>query len=356
MKILYIAREYGSEKTGANCVMKRNRDALREIIGSNNLLEHYIPKISKKLFILSFLQLESVGIPKSKRRKIYRKILEFKPDYVFIESSSWGSFYKMLSNKSIKSICFAHNLDTSLTRQKISFRSLFSSIPIYLLTRFNERRTLKYADKLICLNDRDSNDFYKTFRRKADIILPITFPEKKIEDLSANNKKSDNYYIFVGSDFFPNVKGISWFIKNVAPFVKCDFHIVGSCCTNKSLKNITCPSNVKLIGYAEDLDAEYKNSVGVIAPIFQGSGMKTKTIEALSYGKSVYGSDEAFAGIICDFEKIGGLCNTAEEFIECLNSSDGNILNKYSLQLFNNYYSNTSFIKKLQNFLVTSKK
>jgi hypothetical protein len=78
---------------------------------------------------------------------------------------------------------------------------------------------------------------------------------------------------------------------------------VGACCENPTLAYKTIPSNVKLDGYVNDLSSYYKSAVAVVAPIFKGSGMKTKVIEAMSYGKSIIGTDEAFQGIECDFSR-----------------------------------------------------
>ena len=73
-------------------------------------------------------------------------------------------------------------------------------------------------------------------------------------------------------------------------------------------------------------------------PIFSGSGMKVKTAEALMYGKFLIGTKEAFEGYEID-EKIGILCNNANDFIKNIN--------KYSQQnLIYNAPSRTLFIDK----------
>lgn len=352
MKILYIARGLGAEKNGASQVMKRNRDALRDIVGGKNLIEYYLPRTNLKNVFISLVQFGSYGVTKAEERKILAEVENTKPDYVFIESSSFGSLYKKLSGKSLKSICFAHNLDTALARQEISSRNPLISWPKYISTYFNEKRAAKYADCLICLNERDSLGFSVMFGRKADVILPITFPERTKDEIRPTDTSLTPYYLFVGSDFFPNVEGICWFITNVAPYVDVQFRIVGSCCQNEMVKALSCPPNVTLVGYADDIDEEYRNAVGVIAPIFKGSGMKTKTIEAMSYGKSIFGTDEAFAGIDCDYSQIGGRCNTAEEFVQALKRDSQQMMNEYSIRLFSENFSNTYFTNRLKSFLI----
>lgn len=55
---------------------------------------------------------------------------------------------------------------------------------------------------------------------------------------------------------------------------------------------------------------------------------------------------------ISDFAKIGGLCNTAEEFIASINQNHGTFINEYSLAIFKDQYSTESFTEKLKNFLI----
>lgn len=346
MKIAYIHCDTGSQSNGANTVMSRNLKALKEIAGTGNVVTYTLPKSGIKNVLKSILRMGSYGVTKKTENEVMAFVHQENPDWIFIESSSYGSLFKRLNHQSGKTICFAHNVDTVLAKQEISSRAWWISIPKYLLTRHNEAVTARYADKLICLNNRDSEGFRQMFGRTADAIMPITFPERPEREVPEFEMP---YFLFVGSNFFPNIEGIEWFIREVAPHVDRQFHVVGSCCDG--LRNLALPPNVKLLGYVEDLDLEYRQAAGVIAPIFKGSGMKTKTIEALSYGKSIYGTDEAFAGIEGDLSRIGGRCNTAAEFIESLSSSSDNIVNEYSQLIFSNGYSDDSFKARMEHFL-----
>lgn len=351
MIILYLARDYGSEITGASTVMKRNLKALKSIVGSDNVYSYILPRSNKKDIAVSLLTLNGYGITKKQDRDIVKLAKKIKPDFVFIESSSYGSTTKLLSKNGFITISFAHNVDSLLAKQEIKSRNPFIAIPKLISTFFNERKTLRFAKTLICLNDRDAQKFDCLFGRKGDIILPITFPLKAINKDISKELVANPYMLFVGSDFFPNVEGINWFISNVAPYIKYEIHVVGSCCKNLKLSEMKLPSNVKLLGYVDDLDKEYNRASGVIAPIFKGSGMKTKTIEALSYGKSIFGTDEAFTGIETDYPRIGGRCNSAPEFIESINNYSGEQFNDNSICLFLSRYSDDSFIAKLKEFL-----
>ncbi len=354
MKIIYIARKLGAQKNGASQVMARNLNALRTIVGEDNVTVFDLPMPDMRNVAVSLLCKGSYGVTPKIEKRLLVLADKIRPDIVFIESSSFGSIYKKLNQLGLKTVCFAHNVDTQLCAQEIYSRSFIIGWVKYISTRYNERQTCRYADSLICLNERDSKGFFNIFNRRADLILPITFPSKNRIELNEQSTSDAPYFLFVGSDFFPNVEGIKWFIENVAPAVDMRFRIVGTCCYNPAISQLKLPYNVSLVGYADDIDSEYKNAIGVIAPIFKGSGMKTKTIEALSYGKSIFGTSEAFAGIECDFAMVGGLCNSVGEFIEklrCVKKTDGRY-NAYSFDVFHSLYSDDHFIECLKRHII----
>ena len=78
----------------------------------------------------------------------------------------------------------------------------------------------------------------------------------------------------------------------------------------------------------------------VVMPIFSGSGMKTKTAEALMYGKNILGTKEAFEGYDMDSNCMYG-CQTAEMFIDTFRSMGNNItsFNPHSRNLYLEKYS-----------------
>lgn len=356
MKFVYLAKETKKENNGSSQVMSRNLSCLVEIAGgSSDVVVYKMPVTNLKNVALSLLHGGNYGVEPRYEREFIDICKKESPDFVFIDNSYFGSICRKLSKAGIPTVCFAHNFEVSLALQEMKSRNPLVSVPKMILMFLNERRAARYADYLICLTERDSSGYGKAFGRHADLILPITFPSNGILVGRSVNPPGRHTYLFVGSDFFPNVKGMAWFIKNVAPFVDADFRIVGSCCKNPEISAMPLPANVALVGYVDDLKPEYTGASGVIAPIFMGSGMKTKTVEAISYGKSIFGTTEAFIGIECEYGKIGALCNDAREFIDALNAHDGTLINEYTVRLYDSEYSDSSFRDRLAQFLSHAK-
>ena len=111
---------------------------------------------------------------------------------------------------------------------------------------------------------------------------------------------------------------------------------------------------IKIYGEVENLDYYYINADAVVIPIFIGGGMKTKTAEALMYGKHIFATQEAFEGYDIDYNKVGALCNTAEEFINKINlfsKSNYRKYNSYSREIFLKNYDEKINRKKFKNFI-----
>lgn len=346
--LLYIAREPQVLNSGGAEVDQRNLRILREIFGEENVIVEFLPKTTLKSVANSLLTLSSYGVSHKQEKYILQLHNRYHFNFAFIEGSFCGKLVYGLTRHGCKVIIHMHNIEAKLYKDRLINEKGFISLIRYRYIKYNENLSIKYATAIINLNDRDKNEMLKSYGRKSDLILPITFPRRNV---NRNLHEEGKFILFVGSNFFPNIEGIIWFIRNVAPNVKTQIKIVGGCCKNPLLINEPHPSNVELVGYVDDLNQYYSDSFAVIAPIFSGSGMKTKTIEAMSYGKTILGTDEAFVGIKNPDQTVGVKCNTAEEFIKAINNLDRLKVNVQTLRTFESSFTDDVFKIKLCKFL-----
>lgn len=350
MKILYVRIDL-ERGNGGYFVCERNLRALRNIAGEGQVDVCLIPRMSMRSVALSLLRLGSYGVSLALERRIVHQVVNGGYDYVFLEGTLFGTLVRKLQRRAVPTVIFAHNVDSELYRQRYeSHRSLLTALQYWFVHR-NEELSLRRVTRLIVLNKRDAEGMQRRFGRTPDIILPITCPEVPIDGKQMRFDRP--YCLFVGSDFFPNVEGMKWFIEQVVPHIAYDVRVVGSCCRNRALANLALPDNVYLEGFVKDLSAYYRGASFVIEPIFSGSGMKTKTVEAMSYAKTIIGTEEAFVGIDCDFARIGGLCRNADDFIRCIETLVPQKVNSYTQELFQSSFKDSIFERELQNFLLT---
>ena len=132
-----------------------------------------------------------------------------------------------------------------------------------------------------------------------------------------------------------------WFVKNVARRIDIRVCIVG-----KGMEEIRAeleiPGKVEVIGSVENLGEWYKQARFVIAPIFDGSGMKTKVAEALMHGKKVVGTPEAFSGYEAA-TGAGWVCRTADDFVAAIQEAHQKIRFPFDPHLRATYMRNYSF-------------
>lgn len=274
-------------------------------------------------------------------KKILKIIDSNKYNYIFFDTSNYGKITKKIKLKypNIKIITFFHNIEYDFEKENYRVISNFMKIAYLFKIKAsykNEKMSTKYSDYIITLNKRDSRRLKILYEREADLELPITFKDK----LDLKNMIcpiQEEYILFVGSLFFANYYGIKWFIENVMPYINKTLVIIGK---DFELKKLELErKNVKVIGTVKNVDEYYINATCVVMPIFNGAGMKVKTAEALMYGKLIYGTTEAFEGYEIEYEKVGGLCNTKEEFIKKLKDSNNRKFNEYSRKIFLEKYS-----------------
>ncbi|AVQ28633.1 hypothetical protein C4N20_11235 [Fusobacterium ulcerans] len=284
----------------------------------------------------------------SSEKMILDSIKKKKYEIIFLESSNFGKLAKKIKkiNNNIKIITFFQNIEYDFIKSRIKREGKIYYIQLKA-TYYNEKLAVKFSDYLITLNNRDSGRLLEKYGRNSNFELPITLNDKVIK----NNFKIENSYIlFVGSLFFANYYGIKWFIENVMPYIEDKKLLIVGKGFEKKKKELQ-RKNVEVIGTVNNLEKYYTNAICMVMPIFDGAGMKVKTAEAMMYGKTIYGTKEAFEGYDVDYEKIGGLCQTEKDFIDKINKDKGIKFNFYSRKKFEEKYSNESALKSMDIFL-----
>lgn len=250
-----------------------------------------------------------------------------KIDLVFSEESTLGNLMKKIKKKypNVKIVCFYHDIAADLYRQWMKKDNIIGKIEHYIGIK-QEKLNQKYCDMNLVFHKSDDERFKKYYGKHADYRIPLASPIPKIEECAlkpiTNEMKKKKVILFVGSSYFPNIVGIRWFYQNVLPEIKGNFqlNIVGR--GTEFLKDEFLDERVSVIGYVDSLMPYYTQADIFIAPIFDGGGMKVKSIEAISYGKVFVGTPESLHGFWEELgkvqEKLVFQCNTSAEWIEVL--------------------------------------
>lgn len=343
MKFLDISRDFTFKGDGGSVVTERNFNLLSELGTTDSF---FIPVPSLKTRMLNFICRQSYGETSALNIKL-RECLNREYDFVFFDGSIYGGYLKRVSDAGFKTICFFHNVEKVYYEAKARHTKAVMDMMMVPYISHNERLSVGHASYIITLNQRDSDDLLRFYGRKADLILPSSFPSL---ELKSSDIKTPAYLLFVGTNFFANVEGVRFIIEKIAPQTIMPIKIVGN--VNEAFKDATLPDNIEMLGRVDDISPYYRNASAVIAPIFSGSGLKTKTVEALRFGKTVLGTSEAFEGIdIANNPGIGTVCHYASDFVSAIRDLSPNAINKVSLSLFEKCYSDNAALSTLRNFL-----
>ena len=351
MNILYIGYDFSDDKIGGNIGRKFKYKLFKEIL-RDNLYEVIIPMNKRKIEILkNYLTLSFNGQSKEIEKRIFETIKEKKINKIFFDGSLYGNIQKKIKKlyPKVELITFFHNIEKNyyLERIKVEGKSRLILLPSVI---YNENLSVKCSEKLIVLNKRDLDELKRIYKKKINDKL-IYQTSLFLEDSYLETKRLNkcNYdYLFIGSAFYANIYGITWFIEEVLPYIEGKLVLIGK---GMEILKEKFSNNEKL---------EIKGTVEniIISPIFHGSGIKTKTIEALMYNKTIIGTKEAFVGIDKkDIEKIGVCCETKEEFIKIL-SNKKNLCNKRrSREIYLKNFSKSTIKRKfLEIFDLTGEK
>mgnify|MGYP001850937662 CR=1 FL=1 len=356
MHVLFVAQNdfLGDNNNGGIAITRRNYGVLKNVLGETNIDVAMISlDNTSKGFqsnpnaiwiegnIRGFRNVinevfNHTYITAKGEKQLFSALVKNKYDVVWLDSTHYGTIAKKIKERiTTKIVSYAYDFESEYMKMYCmpSLRH-----PQYYLkmhrVRQNERNALLYSDRFICISDRDRESYLRTYGKEVDLVYPVTLEDRFDKNIVENGKKMRDYFLFVGSYFKPNIEGIMWFALNVATKIDADIYVVG-----KGMENIDSqkfPPNIKVKGGVEDLGEYYVNAIGVIMPIFSGSGMKVKTAEAMMYGKPILGTDEALRGYAVDSLEGIYRCNTKEEFLNAI----GTVLKKsnYYYQDIRDYY------------------
>ena len=360
--ILYISKR-------ADVGSTTHLEALKEIYGDKNVFyvdfsfnkpykreENYIcyGKYNGQIErVKRIIQKNTMIISNKIIRELCEIIVNKDIDIIFSEESVIGSFYKQAKKikKDIKIITFYHDIGADLFRQWRKQPGLLNKIE-NSLSIYQEKMCVKYGDYNWVFHQADFNKFNKFYGFDPDVMIPLASPVpaaiKQIQDKEDIQSDKVKKLLFVGSSYYPNVIGIRWFVKNVLPELDKNIQLIIVGRGLEFLKKEFQDSRVNVVGTVETPVPYYLDADIFIAPLFDGGGMKVKSIEAISYGKCFVGTEESLLGFWEEFSdsvrnKFIYKVNTKEEWIAIINKLATQDTYKFNKTVFNDFYSHFSY-------------
>lgn len=359
MKVLFIRykKSVGVFEGGERGTEEKYQ-TICEVVGEKNVSTYYIHdeniKKSPLKYVLGALHFPSgyfFGLTPKRTNEIVTLAKGY--DVVWIDRSIFGIIAQKLKKSGYKGkiIVFFHNIEPQYFDAKLKRLIPFRNIIINCVAK-NDKYSCQYADTTVALTSRDSGNLKEMYGRGADFIAPIVLRDT-FDDASAQNSQLTSnppLCTILAAYFGPNNDGIRWIVENVYPNVNIKLRIVGKG-MGRLRDEAWMPNEVEIFSDVPDLAPYMREADIMILPIFRGSGMKVKTCESLMYGKNILATDEALVGYDVDDRQMGGRCNTAQEFIDCINNFCQHPrpqFNTYSRKVFLENYSKEALVEKFR--------
>jgi glycosyltransferase involved in cell wall biosynthesis len=207
-----------------------------------------------------------------------------------------------------------------LTHDVFTDRNLKTNDNWFSVSKQEERKGLNRADIILAVQD-DEARYFRQLTSKP--VFPI-YGYYNVRPLSLVYSKC---LLFLASDHIHNVRGLTHFISSCLPDIVKEIPEVKLIVAGGVCKHVKCAHpNVELIGSVSDLEYFYGLGNLVINPVFSGTGIKIKSMEALAFGKVVVAHSHTIEGmpfkeklpiIVVDDSK-----SMALSIIECLNDME----------------------------------
>lgn len=238
-------------------------------------------------------------------------------DIVIVEGSMFLPFIivaKILRKRVI------YDTHGSIVEVSKGLKGLKNLILRRLLGRLLDSISTKLSDIVITVSENDSEIFKKYTRNKNKIIIVRHgIDVNKIPFYEVSNEKIKRA-IFVGNLYsIQNYEAVRILLKVAENVKDVEFLVVGD--GKERFKDH--PPNVKFTGKVHSLDEYYKEADVCFIPLTTGTGIKTKVLECMAYGRPVITTKKGIEGLI-DAEKLNGVylvkdAANVEEYVKLLN-------------------------------------
>lgn len=180
------------------------------------------------------------------------------------------------------------------THDVFSYKDIRTGGPFYeTCNAHEEAKALQRCPNIFAIQEEEAA-YFRYLAPRSKIFTVYSHFDYHPQPLVGNKN-----LLYLASRMEFNFNGILWFLDNVWPIVfdrdpEIKLVIGGSVCEKVHESKY---KNVVLLGRVDSLDSFYSYGDIVINPVFQGTGLKIKTFEALSYSKATIVHPHSIQGI-----------------------------------------------------------
>ena len=243
-------------------------------------------------------------LPKDAYEVELRKCERISPDIVFLDTFIGASVGMSLAQDlDIPLVYRSHNVEYQyeiqlFLAQRNPIRKVFHLSNIWRKKRL-EQHVRNFSSLIydISAEDRDAWRDHPS-APKAKVLSFYLHPDEKYTSITSDDSTNDIDVLYVGNLRTPNnVFGLKWFARELVPLLKGLSITVAGSKPTPEIYNAFSRANVEVIADPEEVLPLYRRARVLVNPIWHGSGLNIKMVEALATGKPVVSTSVGTRGL-----------------------------------------------------------
>lgn len=270
--------------------------------------KRYVPRVVMLRALRGVPYLAGKWDSRELRRTLRRELLDSPIDVVYLDHLGMARYLPDVraERPHARTVLDQHNVESDFFKQfaetKKGPKKIVAKLE-YGAARAFEKKAMRDVDAVVAISKEDADIFGELAGVRGHVVpVVMTFDRKP------RPHPGKNHFCYVGSlRWHPNVAGLDWFIKEVWPQIRvrvpdATFEIAGvGLKTDASGKPIAPDTwkapGVTTVGFLEDLEPLYARSLGMLAPILGGSGVRMKLLEGFRAGMPVATTPDGAFGL-----------------------------------------------------------
>jgi sugar transferase (PEP-CTERM/EpsH1 system associated) len=249
-------------------------------------------------------------------RKINQRIQEIEPDHIYCQLIRTAEYIKNIHN-------IPKTIDYQDALSKGMFRRAEISGGIKKRMYLSEgRRLSEYENRIFdyfnhhCIISEQDRDFINHPSKNT-----ITVIENGISERYFDYKRTDSAkyeLIFTGNmNYPPNVECAEFIVEKIIPGLETETKLVlAGASPNQRILNMSIEGKIKITGWIDDMREAYASGKIFVAPLFIGTGLQNKLLEAMAMGLPCITSTLANKALNATANEHLLIADNAEEYIE----------------------------------------
>ena len=217
-------------------------------------------------------------------RRIHQRIKELQPDHIYCQLIRTAEYVKNILNIP-KTIDYQDALSKGMFRRAELANGIYKRMFLSEGKRLSEyeNRIFDYFNNHVIISEQDRN-FINHPSNKEIVIVENGIADKFFEYEKTDTPK--NELVFTGNmNYPPNIQCSEFIVNEILQLMSADIKLVlAGASPHERIQSLALDGKITVTGWVEDIRDAYAAGKVFTAPLFIGTGLQNKLLEAMAMG------------------------------------------------------------------------